>query len=403
LTSLLVDGIGCLVTNDQRCGDGPLGRRHDAALVVEEGRVAWVGAAGGRPPPADERVDVAGRTVVPGFVDSHGHLVFAGDRSEEFAARMDGRPYQAGGIRTTVAATRAASDRLLKANASRLAAEALASGTTTLECKSGYGLTVDDERRCVQVAASMTTEVTFLGAHVVPVEFAGRSDDYVDLVCTAMLDACAPWAGWVDVFCERGAFDVDQAREVLQAGQQRGLAPRVHANQLEAGPGARLAVEVGAASADHLTYLSDADVEALAGSGVVATLLPGAEFSTRSPFADGRRLLDAGATVALASDCNPGTSYTTNLPFCMALAVREMGLSPDEALWAATAGGAAALRRRDVGHLGFGATADFLVLDAPSPVHLAYRPGVPLISQVWTSGRRAVTHEAAGRVRRRGD
>lgn len=388
MTSLLVDRIGCLVTNDERSGYGLLGRLDGAALVVDDGQVVWVGAGGGRPPPADERVDVGGRTVVPGFVDSHGHLVFAGDRSEEFVARMSGRPYQAGGILTTVAATRAASTETLMANATRLAAEALAAGTTTLECKSGYGLTVDQERRALEVAAAVTAEVTFLGAHAIPPEFAGRSDDYVGLVCTTMLDACSPWARWVDVFCERGAFDADQAREVLRAGQRRGLVPRVHANQLEAGPGAQLAVEVGAASADHLTHLSAADVDALAGSEVVATLLPGADFSTRSPFADGRRLLDAGVTVALASDCNPGTSYTTNLPFCIALAVREMGLSPDEALWAATAGGAAALRRPDVGHLGVGATADFLFLDAPSPVHLAYRPGVPMVSQVWTSGRR---------------
>jgi imidazolonepropionase len=388
LTSLLVDRIGHLVTNDERLGDGALGRLKDAALVVDEGRVVWVGPRATRPPPTDERVGVDGRTVVPGFVDSHGHLVFAGDRSEEFAARMGGRPYQAGGIHTTVTATRAASDEALTANASRLASEALASGTTTLECKSGYGLTVGDERRALEVAGAITAEVTFLGAHVVPPEFTGRGDDYVALVCTTMLDACAPWARWIDVFCERGAFDADQAREVLRAGQRLGLAARVHANQLEMGPGAQLAVEVAAASADHLTHLSNADVDALAGSAVVATLLPGADFSTRSPFADGRRLLDAGATVALASDCNPGTSYTTNLPFCIALAVREMGLSPDEAVWAATAGGAAALRRPDVGHLGIGATADFLVIDAPSPVHLAYRPGVPLISQVWTAGRR---------------
>ncbi|MDQ2728845.1 MAG: imidazolonepropionase [Actinomycetota bacterium] len=398
MTSLLVDRIGCLVTNDEQSGNGRLGHLDGAVLVVDEGQVVWVGASGGRPPPADERVDVDGRTVVPGFVDSHGHLVFAGDRSDEFAARMGGRPYQAGGIRTTVAATRAASDEALTANATRLALEALASGTTTLECKSGYGLTVDDERRAVEVAAAVTAEVTFLGAHVVPPEFAGRGDDYVALVCTAMLDACVARARWIDVFCERGAFDADQAREVLQAGQRRGLAARVHANQLETGPGAQLAVEVGAASADHLTHLSDVDVEALAASDVVATLLPGADFSTRSPFADGRRLLDAGATVALASDCNPGTSYTTNLPFCIALAVREMGLSPDEALWAATAGGAAALRRTDIGHLGIGATADFLVIDAPSPVHLAYRPGVPLVSQVWTSGRRRRGTMGAGPI-----
>lgn len=391
MTALLVDHIGVLVTNDPAAGRGRLGIVEGAAMVVSDGRVAWLGTRSpsrGGAPAADERIDVDGRTVVPGFVDSHGHLVFTGDRHAEFAARMAGRPYRSGGIRTTVVATRGATDSALAANARRLAAEALASGTTTIECKSGYGLTVADELRSVEVAGTVTAEVTFLGAHVVPPEFDGRADDYVALVCTAMLDACAPRSRWIDVFCERGAFDADQARAILQAGQLRGLAARVHANQLRAGPGAQLAVEVGAASADHLTHLTDDDVDALAGSEVVATLLPGADFSTRSPFADGRRLLDAGATVALATDCNPGTSYTTNMPFCIALAVREMGLTPDEALWAATAGGARALRRGDVGHLGVGAAADFCVIDAPSPVHLAYRPGVPLVSGVWTSGRR---------------
>ena len=388
MTSLLVDRIGCLVTNDERIGAGVIGRIDDAALVVDDGRVAWVGPRGSRPPAADGRLDASGRTVIPGFVDSHGHLVFAGDRSDEFTARMAGAPYEAGGIRATVRATRAATVTELHAGTARLVAEALRSGTTTIECKSGYGLTVADERRCLQVAETVTDEVTFLGAHVVPPEFTDRPDDYVRLVCTAMLDACAPHARWIDVFCDRGAFDGDQAREILLAGKDRGLTPRVHANQLQAGPGARLAVEVGAASADHLTHLRDADVDALAGSTTVATLLPGAEFSTRSPFPDGRRLIDAGVTVALAADCNPGSSFTTNIPFCIALAVRDMHLTPDEAVWSATAGGARALRRDDVGHLGVGAAADFAILDAPSHVHLAYRPGVPLVIEVWKGGER---------------
>jgi imidazolonepropionase len=392
--SLLVDGIGTLVTNAPGHGTGPLGLLHDAALVVEGDRIAWVGPAA-RAPDADERVGAGGRAVIPGFVDSHAHLVFAGDRAAEFAARMSGRPYGAGGIRTTVAATRAATDDDLRANLRRLVAEALASGTTTIECKSGYGLTVADEERSVALAAEVTDEVTFLGAHVVPAEYASDPGGYVDLVRTAMLDAAAPHARWVDVFCEDGAFDEDAAAAILTAGATRGLAPRVHANQLGPGPGVRVAVAHGAASADHCTHLSDADVAALAGSGdggpgTVATLLPGAEFSTRSPYPDARRLLDAGVTVALATDCNPGSSYTSSMPFCLALAVREMRMTPDEALWAATAGGARALRRDDVGLLAPGARADLVLLAAPSPIHLAYRPGVNLVAGVWKDGVRRV-------------
>ena len=386
-TSLLIDGIGTLVTNDPTLGEGPLGLIRDAALVLDDGVVAWAGPRRAVPEgAATRRVDAGGRAVLPGFVDSHGHLVFAGDRTEEFAARMAGRPYTAGGIRTTVAATRAASDEELSRRTGALVAEALRSGTTTVECKSGYGLTVADERRSLAVAAAHTDELTFLGAHVVAPEYADRPDDYVALVCSAMLDACAPVARWVDVFCERGAFDADQTRAVLAAGVARGLVPRVHANQLGPGPGVQIAVEFDAASADHVTHVTDADVEALAGSRTVATLLPGAEFSTRAPYPDGRRLIDAGVTVALAADCNPGSSYTTNIPFCIAVAVREMRMTPDEAVRAATLGGARALRRPDVGHLGIGARADAVLLDAPSHVHLSYRPGVPLVAQVWRAG-----------------
>jgi imidazolonepropionase len=302
---------------------------------------------------------------------------------------MSGRPYTAGGIRTTVAATRAAGDEQLDANLRRLVSEALRQGTTTIECKSGYGLTVADEARALRLAAAHTPELTYLGAHVVAPEYADDPAGYVDLVTGPMLDACAPHARWIDVFCERGAFDGDQARAVLRAGAERGLGLRVHANQLGHGPGVRLAVELGAASADHCTHLTDADVEALAGGTTVATLLPGAEFSTRAPYPDARRLLDAGATVALSTDCNPGSSFTTSVPFCIAVAVREMGMTPDEALWSATLGGARALRREDVGHLAPGARADLVVLDAPSHVHLAYRPGVPLVAEVWKDGDRA--------------
>ncbi len=389
--STLLANIGELVTNDggdaggEEAGPGAFASITGAALVIEAGRVAWTGPAG-QAPDADRRIDCDGRAVLPGFVDSHAHLVFAGERSAEFAARMAGTPYQAGGIATTVAATRAASDEQLRANLRALRAEMLAQGTTTFECKSGYGLTVADERRAVALAAEVTTEVTFLGAHVVPQEFAGDRERYLDLVRGPMLAACAPQARWVDAFCERGAFGPDEARAVLTAGRAAGLIPRIHANQLGTGPGVQLAVELGAASADHCTYLTSADVDALAGSDTVATLLPGVEFSTRNPYPDARRLLDAGATVALATDCNPGSCFTSSMPLAVALAVREMRMTTQEAVWAATAGGARALRRGDVGHLRPGARADLVLLDAPSHVYLAYRPGVPLASAVWRGG-----------------
>jgi imidazolonepropionase len=386
--SLLVDRIGTLVTNDPTVADDVLGTVRDAALVVDRGRVAWAGSRRRAPEGAERRVDAEGRAVMPGFVDSHAHLVFAGERAAEFTARMSGRRYEAGGIRSTVAATRAATDDELSANVGRLVAEARRSGTTTIETKSGYGLDVEHERRSLLAAGAHTSERTFLGAHVVAPEYVGRPDDYVELVCTTMLDACAPHARWVDVFVERGAFDDDQARHVLTAGMAKGLAPRVHANQLGPGPGVQVAVELGAASADHCTHLGDDDVAALADSATVATLLPAAEFSTRGPYPDARRLLRAGVTVALAADCNPGSSYTTSMPFCVALAVREMHMTPEEAVWSATMGGARALRRDDVGHLAPGARADFQMLDAPSPVHLAYRPGVQLACGVWVAGER---------------
>ena len=374
--------IGELCTADPALGEGPLGILRDAALVAVDGRVAWIGPAA-EFPDVDIAHDMGGAAVLPGFVDAHMHPVFAGDRAAEFDARMSGTPYSAGGIRTTVAATRAATDADLAVNARRLSTEALRQGTTTLEAKSGYGLTVRDEQRSLVAARTVTEETTFLGAHVVPAEYAERPDDYVDLVCGEMLDACAPHARWADVFIERGAFDIDQARRILEAAKAKGLGLRAHANQLTQGAGVRLAVEMGAASVDHCTHLGDDDIEALAGSDTVATLVPGAEFSTRSVYAPARRLWDAGVTVAIASDCNPGSSYTTSMPLMIALAVREMGLTPAQAVWAATAGGAASLRRDDVGVLAPGRSADLIALDAPSHVHLAYRPGVPIIRAVW--------------------
>lgn len=382
--SLLITGIGELVTNDPRADD-PLGVLEDAALVIEGDRIAWVGRAADAPA-ADEAVDAGGAAVLPGFVDSHSHLVFAGDRAQEFRARMAGEPYAAGGIRTTVAATRAASDDELTAHVARLVAEMRRQGTTTVEIKSGYGLTVDDEARSLRVARRFTEETTFLGAHVVPADYAQDPAAYVDLVTGPMLAAARPHARWIDAFCERGAFDADQARAVLAAGAAAGLGGRLHANQLGPGPGARLAAELGLVAVDHCTYLTDDDVHALREAGTVATLLPGVEFSTRQPYPDARRLLDAGVPVALASDCNPGSSYTSSLPFCIAVAVREMGMTPAEAVRATTYGGALALGRDDVGALVPGRRADLLLLDAPSHVHLAYRPGVPLVARVWVAG-----------------
>jgi imidazolonepropionase len=383
MSTLVVDRVGLLVTGDPTRGDGPLGLVRDAALVVEDGRVAAVERAGVA---GDVRLDVEGRCVIPGFVDSHTHLVFAGDRSEEFAARMAGRPYEAGGILDTVVATRAASIDALRAGAVARRAEARRGGTTHLEIKTGYGLALQPERRCVAVARELTDDVTLLGAHVVPPEFAGRADDYVRHVCCVLIPDGAPSARWVDVFCEHGAFDEDQSRAVLVSGKAAGLGLRVHANQLGPGPGAQLAAAMAAASADHCTHLDDADREALAASGTVATFLPVADFSTRQPYPDARRAIDAGVTVALATNCNPGSSYTTSMALCIALAVREMRMTVDEAVAAATLGGARALRRTDVGHLAPGARADLVVLDAPSHVHLAYRPGVPLVHAVVEGG-----------------
>jgi imidazolonepropionase len=375
--SLLVTDVGRLVSYDDAAPTT------DAALVLDGGLVAWTGPAGAAPA-CDEVLSAEGGCVLPGFVDSHTHLVFGGDRVEEFTARLAGTPYTAGGIRSTVAATRAASTPSLLASARRLATEALRSGTTTLEVKSGYGLTVEDERRSLDVAATVTRHRTFLGAHVVPEELAPA--DYVALVAGPMLDVCAPLATAVDAFCEEGAFDADQCRTVLSAGAARGLDVHLHANQLRPGPGVQLAASLGAASADHCTHLTDDDVTALRDAGVVAVLVPAAEFSTGSPYAPARRLLDAGVTVALATDCNPGTSYTTSMPFVLALACRELGLTPAEAVRAATLGGASALRDPTVGHLRVGARADLVVLAAPSEDYLAYRPGVDLVRHVVKDG-----------------
>ncbi|MDQ6849883.1 MAG: imidazolonepropionase [Actinomycetota bacterium] len=375
MNATLITGIAELVTNDPAHGV-----LTDAAIVIEDAKIAWVGSARGAPA-SDQRRVLGGRAVIPGFVDSHAHLVFAGDRGAEYVARMAGTRYDGGGIASTVTATRAASDEQLRALLRARVDEMVAQGTTTVEIKSGYGLTVEDEVRALRLAGEVTEETTFLGAHVVPDGLARQ--EYVRVVAGEMLIACAPLARWIDVFCEPAsshAFDGDEAATVLRAGADAGLGLRVHANQLAPGPGVRLGVEMGAASVDHCTHLDDADVDALAGGSTVATLLPGVEFCTRSPYPDARRLLDAGVTVALATDCNPGTCYSSSMPFVIALAVREMGMTAAEALWSATAGGAAALRREDIGIVRVGARADLAILDAPSHVHLAYRPGVPIAS-----------------------
>ena len=382
----LLRNIGELVTNDPAWGD-TFGILHDAAIEWAEGVVTWVGSdsdAHSRVSNATEVLDAEGRAIIPGFVDSHTHLAFAGERSHEFAARMAGAPYSAGGIATTVEATRAATDDELRNLIRDRIAEMRAQGTTTVEIKTGYGLTVEHEERLARIAREFTEHVTFLGAHVVPEEYLGRTDDYVDLVCGDMLDAVAPFVTAIDVFCEDGAFSVDQSRRILEAGAARGLQTHIHAAQLGSSTSVQMAIESGVASIDHGTFVTDVDVHALNKSGAVLTLLPGSDFSTRQPYPDARRFIDAGVTVALATNCNPGSSYTSSMAFCIAIAVREMGMTPAEALWSATTGGAQSLGLATVGNLAVGSLAHVVELDAPNHIHLAYRPGVNLVRRVWS-------------------
>lgn len=391
MTTRVVRNISELTTNDPTLGDeSRLGRLHDAALVVDEDVVLWVGRDGDAPD-ADEMIDAEGRAVIPGFVDSHTHLVFAGERSDEFEARMAGQRYDGGGIMRTVTATREATTEELIAGTRRRVAELVAGGTTTIEIKSGYELTVEGERRLLEVGSQFTEDLTWLGAHVVPREYANDRAGYIDLLTTTMLERCAPLAKWADVFCDRGAFSVEEARVILEAARTKGLGLRVHGNQLAHSGAIALAVDLDCASVDHCTYVEDRDIDLLSGSATVATLLPGAEFSTRSTYPSARRLLDAGVTVALATDCNPGSSYVTSMGFVIALAVREMHMTVDEALWAATKGGALALRCVEVGHLGVGARSDFAILDAPRAAHLAYRPGAQVVASTHWSRNRATS------------
>jgi imidazolonepropionase len=381
MTTRVIANIGELTTNDPTLGEGMTGRLMDAAMVIDDDVVLWVGP-NANAPSADEMIDARGAAVIPGFVDSHTHLVFAGDRSDEFEARMNGNPYDGGGIARTVDATRAASRDVLRRATNQRLSELRAGGVTTVEIKSGYALNVDGESRLIDIANVFSDEVTFLGAHVVPKEYANDRGAYVDLVRGPMLDACSHKSKWADVFCDRGAFDVDESRAILSSAQSAGLGVRVHGNQLGETGGVALAVEMDAASVDHCTYLSDDDIDGLAASATVATILPGADFSTRAPYSSARRLRDAGALVALATDCNPGTSYVTSMAFVIAIAVRDMHMDFDDALWSATRGGAIALRRDDIGHLRVGANADVVILDAPRAVHLANRPGASLVRQV---------------------
>ena len=387
MSSIAFTNIATLVTNDDALENGQLGILNGATVVVEDGLIASISRS--TPSGVDQEVDCSDRTLLPGFVDSHSHLIFAGDRADEFAARSHGQKYAAGGIASTVKATRLASDAALHANAQRLLDEALSTGTTTMEIKSGYGLTEKDELRSIEIANSFTDETTLLAAHVIPEEFATDPDSYVKLIIESIIPASG--AKWIDVFCDRGAFSAEQSEAILRAGIAHGMIPRIHANQLEAGKGVQLAVSLNTASADHLSNSTAADIELLASSSTVATLLPGAEFSTHLAPNLGRKFLDAGATVAIASDCNPGSSYTTSMPFCIATAVSLLGFTVEEAVLAATFGGAQALRRDDIGQLRVGMKADLVLLDAPSHIHLAYRPGVNLVHSTYKSGRAVTT------------
>ena len=387
MSSTAFTNIATLVTNDPNIGEGILGVLHGATVVIEDGKISSVGESSQSG--VDEEIDCTGKTLLPGFVDSHTHLIFGGDRAQEFSARSKGEKYTAGGITTTVEATRKASDSTLHANAQRLLNEALNSGTTTVEIKSGYGLNEVDEARSIQIASNFTTETTLLAAHVFPNEFKSNPDEYVNLIVEKIIPATT--AKWIDVFCDSGAFTEEQSRRILQAGITKGLIPRIHANQLQRSNAVQLAIELGAASADHLSNSTDEDIQALAASQTVATLLPGAEFSTQHEGKFGRKCLDAGATIAIATDCNPGSSYITSMPFCIAAAVSLMGFNVEEAVLAATLGGAKALRRIDIGKIAPGFQADLALLNTDSYIHLAYRPGVNLVSQTYKSGRAVTT------------
>lgn len=390
MNDLFLTGIGQLSTNT---GD-PVA---DAVVAVESGVITYAGPAGDAPDQSGERYDCEGGAVIPGFVDAHTHLVFAGDRSDEFARRLAGESYAAiaaagGGILATVASTRSASSEELFALAADRVWRMIRSGTTTVEIKSGYGLDLESELRLLSVARRIGTELpvsvktTFLGAHSIPPEFAPDRDGYVDLLVEEMLPAAAPLADYCDVFVEEGVFSVEEARRVFTRGSELGLGARVHAEQLTRSGGARLAAEVGAVSADHLDHVSGDDAAVLASAGVTAVLVPGASYTLRSPQAPGPMLADSGCTLAIATDCNPGTSYFESMAPVLSLAVVQMGLTVEQAITAATLGGARSLGYDDRGFVAPGAVADLIVLDAPTAAHLVYRPGADLVRQTFKSG-----------------
>lgn len=381
MSSIIISNIGQLITNS----DQNLGIINDAALVIENDKVQWVGE-NKLAPAADKLIDADGGVVTPGFVDSHTHAVFAGDRSKDYVARMAGVKYATGGIKTTVAATRSATLEELKTHTKKLLGKCKSQGTTTIEIKSGYGLDLESEVKILQVAQSFTEETTFLGAHVIPAEYENNRDGYINLVKGEMLNAVLPHAKWIDVFCDQGAFTVDEAREILKPGIAKGLLGRIHGNQLGDTGGAELAIELNLASVDHATVVSEKTIEALANSEVVTTFLPGAEFFTKSNYPNVKRYFELGAKVALATDCNPGSSFLTSMPVVMSLAIREMGFTPEQALYAATMGGAAALKRSDIGHLQVGANADLTIWSAPTYEHIPYRFG-EIECQVLSTGK----------------
>ena len=395
--TLLTD-IGQLVMNTGEPGTGEdsLAIRTNQAVLLDDGQIVHVGNNDdpwvSKVEKSAEIISIEGSCVIPGFVDSHTHMIHGGDRLQEFLDRMSGKPYTPGGINTTVAATRAATDQELRASLAGRVDEALRQGTTTIEIKTGYGLDIETESRLARIASEFTGFVTFLGAHVVPADFEGTTDEYLNLVCGRMMQACLPYCRYIDVFLEEGAFNVEQARRVLEAGKSASLIPKLHAGQLGHGGGAALAIEVGAYSLDHGTYLSDEDLELLSETETVVTLLPGTEFATRSEAPDARRLLEAGVTVALASNCNPGSGFSSSMPLMIALAVRDMHMTPGDALWSATQGGAQALKLQDRGRISLGLRADLIQLTAPHYAYLAYRPGVPLIRRVFQGGEVVVDH-----------
>lgn len=424
----LITGISELVTNAHGTSPtteaGELGVITDAAIIIDADTVVWSGPAAeadaavrnlgsevtGRgvndddipdgeitsanEPVGFETIDLGGKAVIPGFVDSHNHLIFAGERSEEFAARMAGEKYSAGGIATTVADTRAATDEELEANLVHLLNQARHQGTTTFEVKSGYGLTLRDEIRALDIINRHTSESTLLAAHVVPPEYKDDPEAYVDLIIDEIIPAAEGRAKWIDAFCETGAFTEDQTKRIIEAGKAVGMKPRLHANQLTDGGALKLGAELGCISVDHATFASDDDLAVLAEAGTVVTLLPGIEFSTRQPYPDARRYVDAGVRLAIATDCNPGSGFSNSVPFAIAIGVRDMHFTVEQAVWAATAGSAHALQRTDIGHLGAGARADLAILDAPSYRHLAYRPGVQLVERVYSGGELVVDNRS---------